>query len=795
MERWLRLAHLGRAELSDRLRQYLSARSDWFRSKLGIRLDAGTPSSVTHTRPRFFFSPEAVPSLGSLLERRLPGQPLEIVERAEQVCRHRFDLLGYRNLDYGAEIDWHRDVVHGKQAPRKPWFKIRYLDFEEAGDARITWELNRHQHLVTLAKAYRLTGDSKFASELFRQWEHWHRENPYPIGINWASSLEVGFRSLSWLWMHFLLEGSPVMPPDFRSQWLQALGISGRHIERYLSTYFSPNTHLLGEGVALFFIGTLCPEIQHAERWKLRGWEIVLREAERQVRADGLHFEQSLHYHVYALDFFLHAAVLATLNDVAIPPELDHTLQKMLDVLCRLSRAGSPPQLGDDDGGRVFDGQRNQSQHMLDPLSAGAVLFGRGDFKRVCDGLREETLWLLGEQGAVEFDRVPMRNHEWASAELEGSGLYLMASPDTWGQLVIDAGPQGALTAGHGHADALSVTANQNRRRLLIDCGTFEYVGSNSERDALRGTPAHNTLTVDGKNQAEPNGPFAWKKLPNVKAESWITGKTFDLFAGSHDGYCRLSHPVVHRRWVFSLKSRFWFIRDMALGEGTHRLDIAWHLSPDLSESKEEKQTFLDLEGRGIRVVALDDPRWSRDMRQEWWSPVYGRKERLDVLHFSKVAALPAEAATLFIPVTAPGASRDKLTRVDESGTSEATRAYRYETPEEKHYLFFAGGSGPWKLGPWSSDADFLYWGSSRDGARKALICCNATYVTFRGQKIISCARRTLCCEIINAAGQVEVFPPDGDAAVGDVAINEEFLRALPADFEPTLINQSAPPK
>src|SRR2546425_795942 len=86
-------------------------------------------------------------------------------------------------------------------------------------------ELTRHQHLITLAKAYRLTGEEKFADELFLQWRQWQAENPYPIGVNWASSLEVAFRSLSWLWVYQLLAGSPVMPPEFRTQWLRAVAI------------------------------------------------------------------------------------------------------------------------------------------------------------------------------------------------------------------------------------------------------------------------------------------------------------------------------------------------------------------------------------------------------------------------------------------------------------------------------------------------------------------------------------------------------------------------------------------
>src|SRR5207237_4294830 len=139
-----------------------------------------------------------------------------ILSNAERICAHRFDLLGYEDLDYGPEIDWHLDLVHGRRGPRRPWFQISYLDFEEVGDSKITWELNRHQHLVTLAKAYRLTGDERYAREIHSQWRDWHAANPYPIGINWASTLEVGFRSLSWMWVYYLLEGTGILDSGFR---------------------------------------------------------------------------------------------------------------------------------------------------------------------------------------------------------------------------------------------------------------------------------------------------------------------------------------------------------------------------------------------------------------------------------------------------------------------------------------------------------------------------------------------------------------------------------------------------
>ena len=777
---------MGWAELRERLRQYVRARVDALRYTVGLEFpdDVG-PSS--RQPGRFFFAPGNVSSLCALLKQRFPAQASQIVRRAEQICCHRFDLLGYENLYYGEPIDWHLDRVHIKRAPEKFWFKIHYLDFEVVGDSKIVWELNRHQHFVTLAKAYRLTNNEKFAKEIFNQWQQWHAENPYPIGLNWASSLEVAFRSLSWIWTFFIMADSPAMPPSFRDDWLRGLSLSGRHIENYLSTYFSPNTHLLGEGVALLFIGTLCPEIAAAERWKQRGWEIILQQAAGQVLSDGWHFEQSTYYHVYALDFFLHAAVLASLNDVPIPPEFDRTLEKMLETLCFLGRAGTPPGLGDDDGGRVFDPARNRSEHLLDPLSTGAVLFGRGDFKSVAGELREETLWLLGQPGAQQFDRLAAETPTAASSALSASGLYLMAAEGGKQQLIIDTGAQGASTAGHGHADALSITVNSNGRPLLIDPGACEYVGS--ERNIFRGTRSHSTLVVDDTDQAETKGPFAWTKLPSVRADGWINGSTFDLFVGSHGGYRRLQHPVVHHRWVFSLKSEFWLVRDLAKGRGQHQIDIFWHLSPDLSAREGSAETFLDSEGQsGLRIVAAADG-WSRRLVQACWSPNYGVKKPAMVLQFSRMATLPAEFVTLLIPVMHGDPQEGELTRIEPLSASESVCRYSYCSAEKEHGIIFAACK-PWSSGGWASDAEFLYWGRARGCADLSIIMCNGSYVEFEGGRLFSCSRAVLRCEIIRTAGNLDVLCSDNQA----LKVNDSLHNLWP-EFEPIITPSSSLPE
>src|SRR5579863_159894 len=575
-----RLGQMDRAEFRFRVRQELAKRQDAALFLMGFDFAKRMRRSSSPAKGNFFFAPDDVQARLDLLRQRLPAQVQSILAQAGKILRHRFDLLGYSDLAYGRPIDWHLDLVHARETPRKMFYRVRYLDFEEGGDSKVTWELNRHQHLVTLAKAYRLTGELRYADEILRQWRHWRAENPYPIGINWASSLEVAFRAMAWIWTYHLLEGSPGMP-NVREEWLRMLALHGRHIERYLSTYFSPNTHLLGEGVGLFCLGVLCPELAAAERWKSLGWQIVLDEAQRQVRADGFHFEQSTYYHVYALDLFLHAAVLASVNNLPLPAEFDRSVERMLEPLYLMGRCGPPPRLGDDDGGRVFDPRRNRAEHLLDPLSTGAILFNRADYKAVAP-LTEETIWLLGPEGVRVWDELSATPANLKSVALEASGLYLLTAENPAMQLVVDCGPMGTQSGGHAHADGLSVTLRSKGHDLLIDPGTCEYTGENGERNIFRGTAMHNTLRVDSLDQAETASAFSWQRPTQSKVERWIQGKGFDLLAASHDGYQRLSAPVIHRRWVLSLRNGMYLVRDRVEGAGRHQLDISWHLAQEM---------------------------------------------------------------------------------------------------------------------------------------------------------------------------------------------------------------------
>ena len=738
-----RLRGMEGAEISSRLQQAFYKRADLFYSRLGFPFDQDP--SLSSATAHFFFEPSEIPEVLDVLRVRFPRQVEEIIQDAEGICDHRFRLLGYSDLDYGPRIDWHLDAVNHICSPYKPFFRINYLDPAQVGDPKVTWELSRHQHLVILAKAYRLTNNPKFALECFSQWYSWQARNVYPLGIHWSSSLEVGFRSLSWFWLSFLLGGCEVMPQAFPRDLLRAFSVNGRYIERFLSTYTSPNTHLLGEAVALFFLGTLCPQLASARSWQQMGWRIVLEEARNQVRADGLHFEQSTYYHVYALDFFLHARILAARNNVGIPDWFDQTLLRMLDGLRLLSQAGPPPSFGDDDGGRVFDSNRNRREHLCDPLATGAALFQRGDFKFAAGGLREETCWLLGPDAAQRFDDISPANRATGSNALTDSGIYVMVgSGEPRSQLVIDAGPQGTHNAGHGHADALSVHLSADAEELLCDPGTFEYGGNGVGRNWFRSTGAHNTLSVDGLDQAEAKGAFGWTSLTKTSVERWHTGRNFDIFRASHTGYTRLKHPVTHERWVVNFKAFGWLIRDVAVGAGSHALDLAWHLGPKLSAV--DNDIFADELGNGLRFLPCPGAGWSLETLDEWWSPAYGVKIPAKTIHLRFNGPIPAESGVFLQPVDAHQSQITASLRFD-SQEQTAVRAYSLIQGQDRCVALFSPAGPRWSFLGWSSDADLLCCCFTGDRLT-ALTLCNATFVDWHRQRLWSRPQPAPWCEL-----------------------------------------------
>src|SRR2546426_4819090 len=403
-----------------------------------------------------------------------------ILATADAVREGRFDLLGSRGLDFGDPVDWHLDPISGRRAPLVHWSRLDPFDRALLGDCKVVWELNRHQWLLHLGQAYRLTGDERYAEDFVRQVQAWMQANPAGMGINWASSLEVAFRLISWCWALALFEGSQALSAELLAKVVAGIGDHARHVERYLSHYFSPNSHLTGEALGLFYAGVLFPDASRARRWRVRGAEILATQCERQVLPDGVYFEQSTCYQRYTAEIYLHFLILAARSGIGVPNLVAHRLQRLLDFLVTIRRPdGSMPLVGDADGGWLLPLTPRAPDDVRGVFSVAAAFFGRSDYAWAAGGLAPEAVWLLGSSGATVAEVLTQTPPPAMPSQIFSNGGYAIMRSG-WErdahQLVFDVGPLGCpISGGHGHADLLSIQCSVFGEPYLVDPGMYCY--------------------------------------------------------------------------------------------------------------------------------------------------------------------------------------------------------------------------------------------------------------------------------------------------------------------------------
>ncbi len=525
---------------------------------------------------------------------------------AEQIRQHRFPILGL-TIDTGPEIPWRRDHTSGVESGLSYFRRIPYLDTRRSGDHKVIWEPNRHQHLVLLAQAFCLTGDAVYLGEIRAQLESWFAANPYNRGINWASALEVAFRALSWIWTYHLAGEKTIA--EFRMKWLRQLYQHGCHLENNLSFYFSPNTHLLGEALALHALGLFFTGLPRAARWEQLGARVMREQMERQVHADGSHFEQSTYYHLYVTDMFLLHAILAK-------PDREYMdkLEKMAEYLhAVMGPSRILPFLGDDDGGRLFHPYGDRNGFGRATIATASIVLDRHHWQWDPKDLHEQAVWWLG---ADVLDRKAGEG-KWESRLFSEAGVAVMTSGAN--QVIFDAGGFGPWGAGHSHADALSIVVRSGDDEILIDPGTCTYVGEQKWRDWFRGTEAHNTIRLDGRDQATAAGPFRWINHPEVTILSWKTNAKRDAI----EAECRY-RGFTHRRSVEFQKPDVVLIIDEIDGPpGEHDVEQLWHLG--------------SLGARARMVLAEGG-----ELVESWRSSVFGEKHPAPMIRVRRRCTLPA---------------------------------------------------------------------------------------------------------------------------------------------------------
>jgi hypothetical protein len=614
-----------------------------------------------------FFEGAVSAQTPALLAEHLPGTRNQAIAAAEAICQGRFDLLGYRSLSFGDPVDWHLDPVSGRRAPLVHWSRLDPLDPAEVGDSKVVWELNRHQWMVSLGQAYRLTEDERYAETFVKYLRDWMQTNPPGMGINWASSLEVALRLISWCWALFLFKRSKALSPELFLCLGEGIGTHASHVEKYLSYYFAPNTHLTGEALGLFYAGVVFPELRPDGRWRELGARILVDQLQRQVLPDGVYFEQSTCYQRYTVEIYLHFLILAACNDIAVPTTVQERVQRLLDFLLAIRLPdGALPQIGDADGGWLLPLTPRAADDARNVFAIGAALFGRSDYAWAAGGLAPETIWLLGPTGVKASAALCPAPPETAPSRLFSCGGYAVMrsgwEPDAH-QLIFDVGPLGCpLSGGHGHADLLSIQCSAFGEPYLVDAGTYGYTEDQTWRNFFRSTAAHSTIRVDGIEQATPAGPFKWQSRPCARLRRWLSTEALDSADAEHDAYRTLPDPVVHRRRVLFVKPRYWVVVDDLDGAADHGAEVRFQFAPlAVRMDPPGWVRALGRQGQGLLIRAFATVPLTTTLHegqlapiQGWCSPDYGRRQPAPVLIYSTVTRLPLRIMTLLLPTEKP---------------------------------------------------------------------------------------------------------------------------------------------
>lgn len=577
----------------------------------------------------------------------------DVEQMAESICRKRIPLFGTL-LETGPGIRWRRDYVRGIETGLSYFRRIPYLDAARAGDHKFIWELNRHQHLVLLAQAWVLTERRDFLEEISRQLESWWEQNPFVRGMNWTSALEVAYRAISWIWIWHLAGKS--LPEPCADRLLNELYRHGVFLENNLSVYFSPNTHLLGEAVALHAIGALFPDWPKAGKWRALGGQIVAEQMQKQVRSDGTHFEQSSAYHIYALDLFLFHALLE-------PPERGYrdSLRRMADYLRAISASdGTIPFLGDDDGGRFFHPYGSPRRFGAATLATCTVFFGMDDWPCAAADLHEQAAWWCGEKAFAPRPGHPAH----AQPKLfPDAGIAVLSTMPA--QVIVDTRGFGSANAGHSHADALHLVCRVGDRDILIDPGTYTYVGEPEWRTKFRGTAFHNTIRIDGLDQATQAGPFRWNDKPTGEVLKWSPNEGWCFL----DAACQYRGFRHRRRYLWLAEPRLLAVADSieivtsdAVAQ-PHNIEQFWHCGDTVTIASSGNYRIGAV--ASLAVPPANEVAIGEGGEFGWQSEVPGHKVPKPVIVVRQRAALPAVlGAILFVNST----SATELTVESDSG-------------------------------------------------------------------------------------------------------------------------------
>ena len=520
------------------------------------------------------------------------------LDLADRVCEGIFTNAGL-TLELGTRPDWRSERLPKDEEWKIEWYKFYFG--------------------LNLAHAFTVTGDEKYLVTWQRLVESWILQ--MPLGCD---STDVAARRLqNWIYAWNIFARTTVFDFDFENRLVSALAAHVRHVLSHLT---AERNHRTLELYALFIAALALPELNDNN---LLGFAIneLHRNLLTDVRRDGVHREQSTHYHMTALRSFLGARENARRFALQFPATYDDRLEKACEFLLHVQRPdGFIPALSDADTGNYSD-----------LLELGALIFERSDF------LYAATSGALG-----------VRPAETCASFAEG-GYFIQRSG--WGDevtdfcdekyLVFDCGPLG--DGGHGHYDLLNIEVSANGKPLLVDPGRFTYAEDPARwRHWFKGTAAHNTVCVDDLDQT----PYRRGKPKDALAQGCLlarfTAPGLDMLCGE------VRSPVydaVHTRRIFFIAGEYWLIVDSLRGLTPHKFDLRFHLT---AAAWNHCSRIEGTRNTGIRtpdLALLFEPHRRPVLSQGWVSKIYGVREVAPVVSVVAEGCERADFYTVIAPL------------------------------------------------------------------------------------------------------------------------------------------------
>ena len=581
---------------------------------------------------------------------RPPENVLPIGKFDFRLDDQKIDIFGLA-FRFDQPIDWHLDTASGKRFPRS-FAKDINIRTQEFGSAKHVWEVNRMQFLPLIALQYLQTKDRKYLGQFKTILSSWIEENPYLVGVNWYSNIEVNIRLIVWFFCWEILDVNQLMEQDedfqafVQQQWLPSIYLHMYYSARNPSKYSSANNHLISEYAGLF-VAACFWQFEESAEWRKHAQQGLEKEILAQHSAAGVNKEEAAEYIQFITDFFLIPLVVGQNTGHPFSPNYQNRLEGICNYIFNMmDMRGNIVYYGDEDDGKVVvldDDWHHDNFRSI--LSSGVILFGNAHWKSLDAGFDTKNAILFGAEGKQRYQSVAVSEENNPSRFFTEEGHFIFRKQDRQAgrELFVhfDAAPLGYLSiAAHGHADALSFVVHADGYPIITEAGTYTYHTEPKWRQYFLSTLAHNTLCIDGLNQAEISGPTMWLNHYQTEVLAQETSTEVDMVLARHNGYRKLG--ITHqRRLQLDKKEELVNITDhihMKNSQG-HEISLPLHLHP-LVKVEQITPHHFRLQHPQARVVEVRLPEFmncrvyhgSNDPILGWYSPSFQKREPTHVI-------------------------------------------------------------------------------------------------------------------------------------------------------------------